>query len=187
MFRFQNRMIYFLLTSFQRLVFWDSIKSSPLPPLEAVGSINENAHPKAFVSSLQYIFVRFEWFVINSSLDWVRTFFEHLSFMKQSLWHLLLLEVMPLRRLGVALKLTMLWWGMGKFVKVSFILVSKEARASRVRKVVERDPAWSWLLVDNSSFLNGDVGIMWWFQTSANKYSYQSFGLSPCVLAYWFA
>jgi hypothetical protein len=49
-----------LLTSFQRLVFWDSIKSSPLPPLEAVGSINENAHPKAFVSSAQYIFVRFE-------------------------------------------------------------------------------------------------------------------------------
>jgi hypothetical protein len=28
-----------------------------------------------------------------------------------------------------------------------------------VRKVVERDPAWSWLLVGNSSYLNGDVGI----------------------------
>jgi hypothetical protein len=25
--------------------------------------------------------------------------------------------------------------------------------------VVERDPAWSWLLVGNSSYLNGDVGI----------------------------
>jgi hypothetical protein len=28
-----------------------------------------------------------------------------------------------------------------------------------VRKAVERDPAWSWLLVDDSSYLNGDVGI----------------------------
>jgi hypothetical protein len=35
----------------------------------------------------------------------------------------------------------------------------KEARASEVRKVVERDPAWSWHLVGNSSYLNGDVGI----------------------------
>jgi hypothetical protein len=35
---------------------------------------------------------------------------------------------------------------------------------SGVRKVVERDPAWIWLLVDNSSFLSGDVGITsWWF------------------------
>jgi hypothetical protein len=29
-----------------------------------------------------------------------------------------------------------------------------------VRKVVERDPTWSWLLVGNSSYLNEDVGIM---------------------------
>jgi hypothetical protein len=35
----------------------------------------------------------------------------------------------------------------------------KEVRASEVRKVVEIDPAWSWLLVGNSSYLNGDVGI----------------------------
>jgi hypothetical protein len=37
----------------------------------------------------------------------------------------------------------------------------KEARASEVRKAVERDPAWSWLLVGNSSYLNGDhlVGV----------------------------
>jgi hypothetical protein len=35
----------------------------------------------------------------------------------------------------------------------------KEARASEVRKVVERDPAWSLLLVGNSSYLNGDVEI----------------------------
>jgi hypothetical protein len=28
-----------------------------------------------------------------------------------------------------------------------------------VSKAVERNPAWSWLLVDDSSYLNGDVGI----------------------------
>jgi hypothetical protein len=47
-----------------------------------------------------------------------------------------------------------------KFVKVRFASARKEARASEVRKVVKRDPAWSWLLVGNSSYLNGDVGIM---------------------------
>jgi hypothetical protein len=47
-----------------------------------------------------------------------------------------------------------------KFVKVCFASARKEARASEVRKVVKRDPAWSWLLVGNSSYLNGDVGIM---------------------------
>jgi hypothetical protein len=49
---------------------------------------------------------------------------------------------------------------MGKFMKVRFAFARKEARASEVRKVVERDSAWSWLLVGNSSYLNGDVGIM---------------------------
>jgi hypothetical protein len=49
---------------------------------------------------------------------------------------------------------------MGKFVKVCFATGRKEARASEVRKAVERDPAWSWHLVGNSSYLNGDVGIM---------------------------
>jgi hypothetical protein len=48
---------------------------------------------------------------------------------------------------------------MGKFVKARFTSARKEARASKVRKAVERDPAWSWLLVGNSSYLNGDVGI----------------------------
>jgi hypothetical protein len=48
---------------------------------------------------------------------------------------------------------------MGKLVKVRFASTRKEARASEVRKVVERDPAWSWVLVANSSYLNGDVGI----------------------------
>jgi hypothetical protein len=46
-----------------------------------------------------------------------------------------------------------------KFVNVRFVSIRKEARASEVRKAVEKDPAWSWLLVGNSSYLNGDVGI----------------------------
>jgi hypothetical protein len=46
---------------------------------------------------------------------------------------------------------------MGKFVKVRFTSVRKEARANKVGKVVERDLAWSWLLVGNSSYLNGDI------------------------------
>jgi hypothetical protein len=44
-------------------------------------------------------------------------------------------------------------------VKVHFISERKEARASEVRKAVERDLAWSWCLLGNSSYLNGDVGI----------------------------
>jgi hypothetical protein len=44
-------------------------------------------------------------------------------------------------------------------VKVRFASARKEVRASEVRNVIERDPAWSWLLVGNSSYLNGDVGI----------------------------
>jgi hypothetical protein len=46
-----------------------------------------------------------------------------------------------------------------KFVNVCFTSKKKEVRASEVRKVVERDPAWSWHLVGNSNYLNGDVGI----------------------------
>jgi hypothetical protein len=45
-------------------------------------------------------------------------------------------------------------------VKVCFTSERKEVRASEVRKAVERDPAWSWHLVGNSSYVNGDVGIM---------------------------
>jgi hypothetical protein len=48
---------------------------------------------------------------------------------------------------------------MEKFVKVRFTSARKEVRASEVRKVVERDLTWSWLMVGNSSYLNGDVGI----------------------------
>jgi hypothetical protein len=44
-------------------------------------------------------------------------------------------------------------------MKVRFTSVRKEARAREVRKVVERDSTWSWLLVGDSSYLNGDVGI----------------------------
>jgi hypothetical protein len=48
---------------------------------------------------------------------------------------------------------------MEKFVKVCFASERREARASEVRKAVKRDPTWSWHLVGNSSYLNGDVGI----------------------------
>jgi hypothetical protein len=44
-------------------------------------------------------------------------------------------------------------------VNVCFASARKEVRASKVRKVVERDPTWSWLLVGNSRYFNGDVGI----------------------------
>jgi hypothetical protein len=48
---------------------------------------------------------------------------------------------------------------MEKFVKIRFASKRKEARASKVRKMVERDLVWNWHLVGNSSYLNGDVGI----------------------------
>jgi hypothetical protein len=65
-----------------------------------------------------------------------------------------------------------------KFVKVRFTSAKKESRASEVRKVVERDPAWSWLLVANSIYLNGDVWIMcgdfelWQINSRANHLVY---------------
>jgi hypothetical protein len=143
--------------------FWGtSIKAFLLPPLKAAGSTNKNTHPKAFVSSPQHFFVRFEWFVINLSLGWdipLCEWFEHFSFVNQSSWHLLLLEVKSPRWLGIALELPRLWWTMGMCVNVCFAFTRKEASASEVRKVVERDPAWSCLLVGNSSYLNGDIGI----------------------------
>jgi hypothetical protein len=52
------------------------------------------------------------------------------------------------------------WQVVEKFVKVCFDSTKKEARASEVRKAVERDPTWSCLLVADSSYLNGDIGIM---------------------------
>jgi hypothetical protein len=50
---------------------------------------------------------------------------------------------------------------MRKFIKVYFASARKEARAIRVRKVVEKDTPWSWLFMGNSSLLNGDIGITW--------------------------
>jgi hypothetical protein len=44
-------------------------------------------------------------------------------------------------------------------VNARFTFSRKEARASEVRKAVESGPAWSWLLMGNSSYLNRDVGI----------------------------
>jgi hypothetical protein len=51
------------------------------------------------------------------------------------------------------LKITVITW------KVCFASERKEARASEVRKAVKRNSAWSWHLVGNSCYLNGDVGI----------------------------
>jgi hypothetical protein len=42
-----------------------------------------------------------------------------------------------------------------------FHIRKKEARANEVSKTVERNPACSWLLVDNSNYLIGDVWIMY--------------------------
>jgi hypothetical protein len=103
---------------------------------------------------------------------------EYLRFVKKSSWHLLLLEVKPPRWLGVALELLRLWWVMRKFIKVHFTSERKEERANKVRKAVERDPAWSWHLVCNSSYLNGDVEIIggdsefWQINTHVNPLVY---------------
>jgi hypothetical protein len=47
----------------------------------------------------------------------------------------------------------------GKLCEGHFASERKEARATEVRKAVESGPAWSWHLMGNSSYLNGDVGI----------------------------
>jgi hypothetical protein len=137
---------------FKTASFWGtSIKAFPLPHLKAAGSTNENTNPKIFVSS-PYTFY---WGLINLWEIQVRVEWdplcEHLSFMKQSLWHLLLLEVKPPRWLGIVLELSRLWWAVEKFVNVYFTSARKEVRANKVKKVVQRDPTWSWLLVGNSS------------------------------------
>jgi hypothetical protein len=44
-------------------------------------------------------------------------------------------------------------------MKVHFTSARKEVRDSEVRKTVERDPVWCWLLAGNSSYINRDVGI----------------------------
>jgi hypothetical protein len=185
-------MFWFLLASFQWLVFGGQYKSfSPSLLWRLLVPPTKTLILKPFVSSPQHLFVRFEWFVINPCLGWeipLCEWFEHLSFVKQTSWHLLLLEVKPPRRLGVALELPRLWWVMGKFVKVRFASARKGSSASEVRKEVERDPTWSWLLVGNSSYLNGDVGITWCdselWQT--NHHVHPLICLS-CVLALLFA
>jgi hypothetical protein len=44
-------------------------------------------------------------------------------------------------------------------MKVHFTSARKKVRASEMRKVVERDLGWSWLLLGNPSYLNRDVRI----------------------------
>jgi hypothetical protein len=46
-----------------------------------------------------------------------------------------------------------------KFVNVRFTSARKETRAREVKKAVKRNPAWSWLLLGDLSYLNRDVGI----------------------------
>jgi hypothetical protein len=159
MFRFQNWMFWFLLASFQWLIFEGMYKSFPFPPLEAAGSTNENTHSKAFVNSPLHLLVRFGWFVRNPSQGWVRSSLWALELCEAIFVHWLLLKVKPPRWLDISLEFLRLWWAVGKFVKVRFASARKEARASEVRKAVERDSTWSWLLVGNSSYLNGDIGI----------------------------
>jgi hypothetical protein len=47
----------------------------------------------------------------------------------------------------------------GKVCEGLLYLRKEKVRASEVRKAVERDLAWSWHLVGDSSYLDGDVGI----------------------------
>jgi hypothetical protein len=144
MFRFRNRMFQFLQASFQRLVFGGYYKSFPpsllwrllVPPTKIL-----------FLETLRPLPFTFKWSLSDlweiQANGWVRSSLwalEHLSFVKQSSWHLLLLKVKPPRWLGVALELPRLWWAVRKFVKVCFTSERKEARASEVRKAVERDP-----------------------------------------------
>jgi hypothetical protein len=172
--------------------FWGtSIKAFSIPPLEGASTIHETysflSLCELFPTPLCEVCVICEKsdFGLRESSLWS---FEHLSFVKQSLWHLLLMEVKPPRRLGVALEFSRLWWAGGSLWRSTSPLQGKKQELSGVGKAVERDPAWSLLLVGNSRFLNGYIGIMsWWFQPLTNKSPCSSFGLSPCVLAYRFA
>jgi hypothetical protein len=130
---------------------------------------------------------------LRESSLWV---LEHLSFVKQSLWHLLHLEVKLPRRLGIVLELPIVWWVLGKYVKICFTSERKEARASEVRKAVERDLTWSWPCDQLKLPQRRCRDHGWWFRTSANKSSCQLFDLPSCILAiqiawvinylYWF-
>jgi hypothetical protein len=68
-------------------------------------------------------------------LSWVERFvlwalilrLEHFGLRQALMKHLLLLEVKPPRRLGVALELPSVWWVLEKFVKVGFASGRKEA------------------------------------------------------------
>jgi hypothetical protein len=112
--------------------WWTSINAFPLPPLEGAGAIHETY---SFLSlcelspvSLCEVYVIYEKskFELREFSLWA---FEDLSFVKQSLWYLLLLEVKLPRWLGVTLELLRLWWAVGKFMKVLFASVKKEVRA----------------------------------------------------------
>jgi hypothetical protein len=140
---FQNWMFRFLLASFRRLVFGDKYKSFPPPSFGGCWCYPRNT----FILSLCELSPTplWEscdlWEILSGGLResplWA---LEHLIFVKQSLWRLLLMEVKPPRWLGIALELPSVWWVLGKFVKVRFASERKEAMASKVRKAVEKRP-----------------------------------------------
>jgi hypothetical protein len=155
MFRIQNRIFWFLLTSFQQLVLGNSIKTFPHPSFGSCW-FHQWKYTSLSLWDLSPIPLSKVWVICDKS----KLELSEILALWSNLCGLLLLEVKPSRQLGIALELPSLWWAVRKFVKICFASARKEAKASEVRIMVERDSAWSWLLVGNSSYLNGDIGIM---------------------------
>jgi hypothetical protein len=101
---------YWFLTIF--ITFWQSLELSPISfcEIQALGA--------RFLSWVE----RFVLWVLILSL-------EHFELRQTLVKHLLLLEVKPPRRLGVALELPSVWWVLEKFVNVRFTTGRKEVRA----------------------------------------------------------
>jgi hypothetical protein len=166
-----------LLWRLQWLVFLDSYKRHSTPSLVGYWFLTICITFLQPLELFQPLFVRSKYFVEDSSVGWrvlcvshLSSSLDHFGLRQASLKHLLLLEVKPPRRLGITLELPSMWWDLEKFMKVGFTSERKEGS-----KLVDWE---KWLketqlgvgLVRNSSFLNGDIGIMgWWFWTSVNK------------------
>jgi hypothetical protein len=58
--------------------------------------------------------------------------------------HLLLLKVKPLKCLDITLELPKLVVSLEKVCEYSLHLRKEISKASGLRKVIERDPTWSW-------------------------------------------
>jgi hypothetical protein len=160
MFRIQNRIFWFLLTSFQQLVLGNSIKTFPHPSFGNCW-FHQWKYTSLSLWDLSPIPLSKVWVICDKSkLELSEILFMSTWALWSNLRGLLLLEVKPCRQLGIALELPSLWWAVGKFVKICFTSARKEVKASEMRIMVERDSAWSWLLVGNSSYLNRDIWIM---------------------------